>query len=51
MSKKLKKLQEVNDNIKKILIEMETRLFLENINDGREIITVDEKSIILKTKQ
>ena len=51
MSKKLKKLQEVNDNIKKILIEMETRLFLENINDGREIITVYEKPIILKTKQ
>ena len=52
MSKKLEKLKEVNDNIKKILVEMETRLFLENncVVEDKKIKEL-ELNFIVSTKQ
>lgn len=51
MSKKMEKLKEVNTQLSNILIELETRMFIENIVDVKEKIINEEKSktiVILK---
>ena len=43
---KIEKLKEVNATLKKILIELETRIFIENINvDGNKKITESQRKV------
>jgi hypothetical protein len=43
MSKKLEKLREVNTQLSNILMELETRIFVDNISDVKERIIREDK--------
>ncbi len=47
MSKKIEKLKEVNELIKNALMELETKMFIENISNVRDKVINDEN---LKSK-
>jgi hypothetical protein len=52
MSKKLEKLKEVNVMLNAVLMELETRIFIDNISDVKEKMTKDEKpKVMVEIKQ
>jgi hypothetical protein len=52
MSKKLEKLREVNAMLNTVLMELETKLFIDNISDVKEKIIKDEKpKIVVEIKR
>jgi hypothetical protein len=49
---KLEKLKEVNMNLTNVLKELETRMFIENVEDVREKKRVEEKpKVLVELKQ
>lgn len=52
MSKKLEKLKEVNNILKRVLEKLEFEMFIENINDVKDnIINNNKPKIIVNPKQ
>ena len=51
MSKKLEKLREVNMQLKSILSELETKMFIENINDTKSKMAKEEQpKVVMQIK-
>lgn len=46
MSKKLEKLKEINFTIKKMLAELETKFFIENVDDDKKIVVEETSNVI-----
>ena len=51
MSKKIETLKEVNAQLKALLSELETKMFIENINDAKvNVVKTEEPKVVLELK-